>query len=103
MTETSWETKLFRRRKRTARRPMGCSLDPGPAPEHPARRAFAGKWLNASGCPLPPKGLGSRCQKPVFWKALQAWLGSECGAELLEKYLRVEKMLAPNPRAHRRL
>lgn len=103
MTETSWETKLFRRRKRTARRPMVCSLAPGPAPEHPARRAFAGKRLDPSGCALPPKGLESRYYKPVLWKALQAWLGSECGSELLEKFLRVEKMLAPNPRAHRRL
>lgn len=43
MMETSWEMNPFRRRKRTARRQMGCYLAPGPAPEHLERKAFAGK------------------------------------------------------------
>lgn len=62
---------------------MDCYLAPGPAPEHPARRVFAGKRRTPLGCSLSPKGLGSGHQELVLWKALQAWLGSECGAELL--------------------
>lgn len=67
---------------------MDCYLAPGPAPEHPARRVFAGKRRTPPDCPLSPKGLGSGHQelvlwKAVLWKALQAWLGSEYEAELL--------------------
>ena len=82
MMETSWEMNPSRRR-RTARRQMGCYLVPDPAPGYLARRAFAGNRLAVSSCPLLSKGLGSWCLEPVPWKALQAWLCSDCRAELL--------------------
>lgn len=55
MMETFWEMNPFRRKRKTARRQMGCYLAPDPAPGHPARRAFEGNRLAPSSTHCPQK------------------------------------------------
>lgn len=54
MMGTSWGRSPFTRKRRTARRQMGCYLAPAPAPGHQARRASGGNRLG----PLSPKKQG---------------------------------------------
>lgn len=76
MMGTSWGRSPFMRKRRTARRQMGCYLAPAPAPGHQARRASGGNRLG----PLSPKKQGV-CLGPGWARSteLSCWRVSTRG------------------------